>query len=158
MIELLTAVAIIGILSALIVTKVNTNQQNFNRAAQRLALDIRRAQNLSLSPPETDNCIYGVYRKSGSSYILYKRSKAQCLDGNYKYVSGGQSTELETVSLPSGISWGGGGIRDVAFEGPEPITYLCVGGNCTPSSSISDTITMGSKTIAVNRFGMVEVQ
>ena len=166
LIELLTAVAVIGIVSSFVLVNLNTGkkQKDIERAAQKLMLDIRKAQNLSLSPSETDNCIYGVYRKSGNSYILYKRSKNQCFDGNYKYVGSGQSSELETVSLPSGISWAGGSgrIRDVAFEGPEPITYLCVGSSCTPSSSTSGTIkldaTIGSKSITVNRFGMVEVQ
>src|SRR3972149_11423845 len=74
LIELLTAVAVIGIVSALVLVNLNTGkkQKDIERAAQKLMLDIRKAQNLSLSPSSGNVCVYGIKINSANDYLIYR--------------------------------------------------------------------------------------
>ena len=165
LIELLTSVAIVGILASTIIanTRFGERQQALAQSAQKLALDLRKAQNFALAPGAETDCIYGINRISGSRYRVYKRSKNQCSDNQREYDGPNGSSELEIIDLPKGISWGGGNpsviVDDVAFEAPEPITYLDNSsstdrGEIRLSSSINNT----TKKVIINRLGQVEIQ
>src|SRR3972149_2220097 len=71
LIELLVAVAVLGIVSSFVFASVGKKQQDATRATQKLALDIRTAQNKSLAPTDSPVCIYGIKIQSATSYDLY---------------------------------------------------------------------------------------
>lgn len=162
LIELMVSIAIVGILASTIIanTRFGERQQALAQAAQKLVLDLRKAQNSALAPGAENDCIYGINRISGSRYRVYKRSEIQCLDNRREYDSPPNgSSELEIVDMPKGISWAGNGIRDIAFEAPEPITYLdnsssTNSGEIRLLSSINNT----TKKVIINRLGQMEIR
>lgn len=162
LIEMLVAIAIIGILSMVILTNVGARNTDLTRATQKLALDIRRAQNLSLAPTDNPNCLYGIRLLSVSSYALYRRQTCGLGAAGHRYdseiTSGGTSETLETVLLDGALiaspaSW------DVSFEPPEPVVYLD-GSTGAPPTIIQLQVVGGTslKEVEVNRFGRVEVR
>ena len=166
LIELLTAIAVIGIVSAVVLVNLNTGKKrkDVHRAAQKLMLDIRKAQNDALAPGAEADCIYGLKVATttpATQYFLYKRSEVQCADDKKKYVAG-QSTIIETVVLDEDIFISNATTTnlDFSFESPEPITYI--NGNTTVSertirlkSNVANNIV---KRVTVNRLGLVEIQ
>lgn len=158
LIELLVAVAVIATVSSLVFVSVGSKQKNLSRAAQKLALDIRQAQNLSLAPSDSPICVYGVRAASPTSYFLYKRP--DCPDprtapANNEY-DGDPANIIGTVSL-SGVSIVSALPFDMSFEAPEPITYLN-GATGTAQMLITLQGSAGTKNISINRFGRVEIQ
>ena len=168
LIELLTAVAVIGIVSALVLVNLNTGkkQKDIERAAQKLMLDIRRAQNLSLSPSSGNVCVYGLKINSVNDYFIYRNDDpaGDCAIGR-SYVGGGcimgESCVEEAISIGDSIEISSGAGEDMAFEAPEPVTYF---NGATSTNALIITLSHSScqgcapKNVVVNRFGQVEVQ
>lgn len=164
LIELMVAISIIGILSTLVMTNsgFNKRQKNLERAAQKLALDIRRAQNLSLAPSTAPICIYGLMTKAGDAthYFIYRDAPPDAITPcpvthNYQAAS---SNIVETIAINSGVTLSPS-VFDVAFEPPEPITFI----NNVQNPLAPLTITLSSqdantRSVVVNRFGQVEIQ
>ena len=170
LIELLVSISIIGVLSSLVMvnTGFGSRQKNLQRAAQQLALDIRRAQNLSLAPSDSPICYYGLKINSASDYFLYKNAASSCA-GGYVY-SGNPSDKVDAnnVSFQGGVTVSNySASMDMAFSPPEPITYLEGTQNNqnvqgVPGNTVM-TITLRSsdgttKNVITNRFGQVEIQ
>src|SRR3989344_7337841 len=93
LIELLTAIAVIGIVSAVVLVNldIGKKRKDVHRAAQKLMLDIRKAQNDALAPGAEADCIYGLKVATTTpttQYFLYKRSEVQCADDTKRYVAG----------------------------------------------------------------------
>ena len=168
LIELLTAIAVIGIVSALVLVNLNTGkkQKDIERAAQKLMLDIRKAQNLSLSPSSGNVCVYGLKINSVNDYFIYRNDDpaGDCAIGR-SYVGGGcimgESCVEEDVSIGDSIEISSGVGEDMAFEAPEPMTYFNgapAAGTMTVTLSNSSCPACVSKDVVINRFGQVEVQ
>ena len=158
MIELLIAVGVIATISSLVFASVGPKQKNLSRSAQRLAQDIRRAQNFSLAPSDTPICVYGVRAESTTSYFLYKRPDCpppRTTSVNNEY-DGDLANKIETVLLDD-ISITSEVPFDMSFEAPEPITYLN-GATGTVPMLITLQGSTGTRNISVNRFGRVEIQ
>ncbi len=158
LIELLVAVGVIAIISSLVFANVNTSKKNLSRSAQKLALDIRQAQNLSLAPSDSPICVYGVRAESSTSYFLYKRSdcpdpRTDPLNNGY---DGNPANIIDTVLL-NDISIASAVPFDMSFEAPEPITYLN-GATGTVPMLITLQSPTATKNVSVNRFGRVETQ
>ncbi len=175
LIELLVSISIIGILSSLVMVNggAGSRQKNLDRAAQQLVLDIRTAQNMSLAPSDTPNCIYGLHVQSSAQYIVYR--KTTCVGTTpYEYDSTDQANNIviSTTNLSNGIVIStqillSPNDLDIAFEAPEPITYLEGVKNNEKVHGVTGntvlTITLQSqdgatKNIVTNRFGQVEIQ
>jgi|SRR3989344_8757383 len=160
LIELMVSIAIVGILASVIVTntRFGERQQALAQAAQKLVLDLRKAQNSALAPGAETDCIYGLKIDSDSSYFIYKRSDAECLiDGQYKYVDG-SANKTETILLNKNIRFTGSGM-DVAFEAPEPITHID-GASTTASLEIElfSSVNNTAKKVIINRLGQMEIR
>ncbi|MBI5912826.1 prepilin-type N-terminal cleavage/methylation domain-containing protein [Candidatus Azambacteria bacterium] len=155
LIEVLVAVAVIAVVSALVFANVGSKQKNISRSTQKLALDIRQAQNLSLAPSDSPICIYGVRIIDATQYFHY--SKPSCADYNgYQYGDGVGAVSTPSSSLESGVTFASFG-QDIAFEAPEPITYLNGATGTAPMVIMLQSST-GAKSVSINRFGRVEIQ
>ncbi|MBI1755188.1 prepilin-type N-terminal cleavage/methylation domain-containing protein [Candidatus Azambacteria bacterium] len=155
LIELLISVAIIAVISSVIFANVGSRKTDLARAARALILDVRYAQNLSLAPSAIPICIYGLRVQSATQYFLYQRP--DCSDGQYRYVAGFSVQVGNTITLEDGILISSGAGQDVAFEAPEPITYV----NGLQNQSLVITLTSSdgqTKNVSINRFGRVEIQ
>src|SRR3989344_9115383 len=120
LIELLTAIAVIGIVSALVLVNLNTGkkQKDIERAAQKLMLDIRKAQNLSLAPSSVNVCVYGLKINSANDYLIYRNDDPAggCAIGR-SYVGGGcimdESCVEEAISIGDSIEISSGAGEDM---------------------------------------------
>jgi|GEM_PF-2869981 len=165
MAELLVAMAVISILSVLTVTNIKngTNEQALLRSAQTFASDIKKAQNLALSPKKygvNPVCFYGIDIIDNSSYRLYYRDSANCAGLNQaQYRFNGQAVELEVFSLESGIQFAPPNNHDFAFIPPEPIILYNTNVNFEDKIVVLRIGNAGNtRTVTINKFGNVEVQ
>lgn len=153
LIELLVAVAVLSIVSSFMFASVGKKQQDATRDAQKLALDIRTMQNRSLAPTDISVCVYGVKVQTATSYDLYY--DPACTGG--KQYNAGTSVIINSVTLEDGVTVSNFAAQDVAFEAPEPITYL---DGVTGASPMTITLAgqSGTKNIVINRFGRIDIQ
>lgn len=161
----MVSIAIIGIVSAVVFANLGSRGGDLTRAAQALALSVRKAQNSALAPLSPPICVYGIFIQS-SSYQLYRNTDPTCdptlgvqTHNNANSSWDGSATILDGITiLPSGV--------DIAFEPPEPVAYLNgqpgFGSNAStnfPVQTLMLTNQNGdTKSITVNRFGLVSVQ
>lgn len=163
LIELLITIGLISILTLALVPFYHSGQNQFalSRSAHKLAQDIRRVQEMSMSAKELDGVIptgFGIYfkRSWSDSYILF----ANLNSNNHR---DGADQDLETIELESRII-----ISDlepssnfsILFVPPAPVTWI--------NKSSSDTVAVitlsieGSpgqtKTITVNNAGLIYVE
>lgn len=151
----MVAVAVLGIVSSFVFASVGRGKQDATRSAQALALDIRTAQNKSLAPTDSPVCVYGIKVQSAISYDLYYDPDPLCSGG--RQYTGGISVVLSTVTLENGVTISNFSGQDIAFEAPEPITYLNGAMGATPMT-ITLTGSGGSKQVTINRFGRIDIQ
>jgi prepilin-type N-terminal cleavage/methylation domain-containing protein len=163
MIELLVAMAIVSILSVLTVTNIRSGSkdQALLRSAQIFASDIKKVQNLALSPKKYDLvdpvCWYGIKIENATDYFLYYHDRAGCT-GQVRY-SNVFSTKLKTMKLESGIVFTDTTNKDFAFLPPEPMSYFF--GNLDFSDQnivLQINGDIKTRTVTINKFGNVEIQ
>jgi len=170
LLELMVSVAIISILSVFTIVNVRAgkNYQALLRSAQTFAYNIKKVQNLALSPKKygTDPvCFYGIDIQNNTTYRIYYRDEPNCSNlvlNNYRYINAGVTPVLETIKLESGIRFAGGSINhDMAFKPPEPIV---IHNRTLDFADQTITLQIGTgfggntKNVVVNKFGNVEVQ
>jgi len=160
LVELLVVIAIVAVISAIVFANYREGEKQFGlqRSAYKLTQDTRRAQNMAMGARTTGGDIpegYGVYFNSAApgQYILFAD------EGDGLYGSG--DTDVETLELESGVS-----ITDlspaspltIVFYPPDP-SVLISGNPAITSSSITLNYQGGSsKTISVNKVGLIETQ
>lgn len=154
----MVAVAIMAVVSSFLFASIGKKQQDAIRASQKLALDIRTAQNKSLAPTDSPVCVYGIHADTATHYFLYKRPTCpapRSVVANNQY-DGDPSNMLDAVTL-SGASITTAVPFDVSFEAPEPITYI---NGATGTSPLLVTLQgQGLQHgIIINRFGRIEIQ
>ena len=159
--EMMTAIAIVAVLSIFTLANINSgsNEHALLRSAQVFASNIKRAQNLALSPKKygaNPVCFYGIKIENASSYFLYYDDRNNCT-GSVKY-NNGQSTKLETIRLEDGVVFTNITNKDVSFVPPEPIVYFSGSSNFSDQSMVLKLANGNSRTVTVNKFGNVEVQ
>ncbi len=155
MIELLVAVGVIATVSSLVFANVSTSKKNLSRSVQKLALDIRQAQNLSLAPSDLPVCVYGIKLTSATTYDLYVND-IDCPAHEYVTYDSSTPTIIKSGTLESDVTITNEAGQDISFEAPEPITYLN-GATGTAPMLITLQSPMGTKNIFINRFGRVEI-
>lgn len=170
LVELLTVIAIISILSVLILPNYRAGEENFalQRSAQKLAQDIRRAQEMAMAAREYQGTTppgYGIYLKQGDDYyLLYADTNPA--QGNEKYDGGDAVIEtiyfekkvyiknLSPTSSPASLS--------INFKPPDPKTKIS--GTGSEDASLATIILSlreepsKEKIIKVNKAGLIYVE
>lgn len=168
LIELLVASFVIIFLSMLILVGSRSSEKRYTlaQAAQKLAADLRRAQNMAMSGvnfagPQSG---YGVYIPvvGATSYQIYAEK-----DGDYKFSA--SDAVSETIALPEKVQVKSvnfqpscpGCQADVLFLSPEPTTYIS--GNKQAGRSMEITLWIDqdaslTKKIAVTTAGLVSAE
>ncbi len=188
LLELVVIVSIIAALSTIVLSGYNTGETKFTlvRSANKLAQDIRKAENMAMIGKDTPVTFgetfpsggYGVYFYTSTStrpnsYTLF----GDC-DGDKEYDSGGNATScaaatatttfpeiIETMSLEtevyiSNISFDTTSTEScsITFYPPDPIIRI-VG----PSSQSYDEVTItlnlhgNTKEITINTVGLIDI-
>jgi len=170
LLELMVVIFIITILTTIYFAGYRSGEKSFRlqRAANKLASDIRRAEELSMSAKDSkDSCAgitasaYGIYAASSTptSYKLY----ADTVGNDRLYTS---DCVIENVSLEKGII-----IRDIntapkktsiSFQPPDPQIFIKW---LLPTDATgSVTITLGlqndptkTRKVTVNRSGLIDI-
>jgi len=170
LIEVLTSIFIITILSGIIFANYRQSNRQFAllRSANKLAQDIRRAQQMAMSTKECPQkceggnpcpCAgqippgYGIYLNAGgTNYLLYA-------DRDDSEDHSGGDTDIETIPLESGVSIQSTSPASLSinFKPPDPTTKI--NGGLADEGVITLALQSGlSKTIRVNKAGLIWVQ
>lgn len=120
LIELLAVIFIISLISGSIAVSYWSSQKQYNvsRAAQRLAVDLRRVQNMALSGATQGAVVprgYGLFIQAAGQYILFYNTSANTIYGGSSVSLGAVTLEGATLS-PVGAS--------IYFVPPVPTTYI----------------------------------
>jgi type II secretory pathway pseudopilin PulG len=161
--EIMTTMVMMVVLATIVFVNYKSSQKQLalQRATNRLAQDIRRAENMAGT--EWGNCNknggyhhdykygYGLFfpnQSGGNSYNIF----ADC-DGNNHYNSGNDEI-VEQINIESGIicrTQPAGG-NDVVFILPDPI----VSNPIEVSLEIENSNPLQSKTVTINSIGAVD--
>jgi len=158
LIELLVSIFIIVLISGIILANYRVSGQQFalQRSANKLAQDIRRAQQMAMGAAEHAGCPagykygYGIYltTSANNQYILF----ADC--DNWKDYDSGEG--VETIKLETGVK-----IKTLSGN-PLTITFTPPDPTITISPSAPASIQLGNdsqtKTITVNSAGLIGIQ
>jgi len=159
LVELLVAVGIIILLTALVLPDYRAGERQFalQRSASKLAQDLRRAEEMAMSAkepptaPDTFKGAYGInFQTNSSNYILFAD-----LDNDQIYDSG---EEIETLPLEKKVKISNlspASPLTISFTPPDPTI------NINPSDSLASiTLTNNGQTkiIKVNKAGLIYVQ
>ena len=169
LIELLVSIFIIAIMSSIFLVNYHaTNKRSeLGMVKQKLASDIRLAQNYSLSDKEYES---GKTPKGGwgvhfdladpTHYIIFADKNAP--NGNQTY--DGLSEAIETKTLPAGViiealSAAGSSVNalDIVFFPPDPVTYINNNLNNTSAQiTLKENINNSTAVVSVNFFGLID--
>jgi type II secretory pathway pseudopilin PulG len=176
LVELLVSIFIIILLTGIIFAnyRQSGNQLALQRAAHKLALDIRRAQEMAMSAKEFEGIIplggYGVYFSLTIPYhyVLF----ADC-DGDLQYDAVGNAPDCASATsanpYPESVEGeviiekpvsvcefcGGGSEQTIVFTPPEPEVTITPGGDSTTIVLRNDG---QEKTIYVNEAGLIDIR
>ncbi len=160
-IELLASIFIIALISGIFLTNYHAGnrQSRLINAAQKLASDMRLAQNYALGLREFEGGFppggWGVHFEQGNSnYIIFADG-----DNDQIYDSG---EEFLTINLPDNITINSVAANplDIVFLPPDPTIYFnAVNASVDVSTDIvlKDSQTGLTKTVKVNFLGLVDV-
>lgn len=178
LVEILVVISIIIIMSGIVFVGYREGERQLilQRAANKLAQDIRRVEEMAMSAKECQPCGggvpvggYGVYfdKSNPSSYIIY--ADTQPPQGNEFYTPG--DNVVETLQLESGVF-----IQNINttpekvginFKPPDPaimIKFPNGGGNGQEITALDAIITLAltadpskTKTIKVNKVGRIDI-
>jgi len=139
-VELLVTISMMAIITAGIFgySRSNENQNNLNRAEQRLVFELRRAESLAMSNSKnTNDNLEGKWIRWGirinsdnTSYDIISQTCDNKADpGGLGGDDKGDCTSLhppvslETIKLPAGITLSANSGSSVYFLAPEPMVY-----------------------------------
>jgi prepilin-type N-terminal cleavage/methylation domain-containing protein len=168
LIELLVVTSIITFLSLIVLLNYRAGESQFalQRSANKLAQDIRRAEEMAVSAKvfaEEIPAVYGIYckRNNSPSCLLFADK-----DGQKDYDDG---EKIEDLELEKGIefdSFSPGPSLTILFIPPDPtvyISYISDEGDSATSTSAAISIKakesgLPSKTIKVNSAGLITIE
>lgn len=164
LIEMLVVLAIIVIITGIVIFNTSLERQNsaLLRSAQKLSLDLRRAQSFALSSKvfKTSGvpCGWGAHFNGigSDNYIIFAdlAVNQNCSDRDFIRAANG-SEDFETINLESGITVSGlsGGLSDIVFTPPDPIVTF------TPAqTSVGITLinkNSATRVITINKTGFI---
>ncbi len=158
LIEIVVVVGIIGVITGIVVFNVNAERQNSTlmRSAQKLSLDLRRAQSFALSSKTFKAtgvpCGWGVHfnGEKSTNYIIFADLATAQNCGDRDFIRAANASEdfeianLETSITVKSLS---GGLSDVVFTAPEPTVTI------TPTQTLASiTLTNRSGSTRVINF------
>jgi len=169
LVELLFSIFIIALISAVFMVNYhNTNKRSeLKMAAQKLASDIRLAQNYSLGSKTYDGATtpsggWGVHFSLADSthYIIFADKDAP--NGNQVYNSG---EAIETKNLPAGVTISslevaGAPVNsvDIVFFPPDPTTYVNTSIFTSAQINLRENINNSTTAVTVNFFGLIDAE
>jgi len=160
LVELVVVLAIVSIITSMAMVNYKASQQQLaiQRSAAKLASDIRRTQEMTLSAREIPNSTiygYGMYFNTGNpnQYIIYADKNG---DSSYN----GGNEDVEIISFESGVELDSlsPSPLSIFFKPPDPITIISGTENKATIKVHLKSDTGIKKTIEVNKVGMVEIQ
>ena len=170
LIEVMVVIIIIGILATLVLAnyKTSSSGSELQYAVQRLAGEIKKAQNMAMSSykykegaTEEVPCGYGVHFESNNSYFLWRdlarvSGDSSCATSDKEYNAGEKIGQ--DINLPNNINLSFESV-DIFFMPPDPEVFF--DGDEMINSTSMEVWDIGSpgnkKIISVNQFGLVEV-
>jgi len=163
--ELSVSIFIIALIGGIFLVNFhNTNKRSeINVVKQKLASDIRLAQNYSLGSKTYDGVTipsggWGVHfdLADPTHYIIFADKNLP--NGNQTYDTG---EAMETKTLPAGITISAlspANKVDIVFFPPDPVTYV----NTSPATgsqiTLTENINNSMAVITVNSFGLIDTQ
>ncbi len=164
LIELLVVVSIIVIISAIVIFNVGFERQNsaLLRSAQKLSLDLRRAQSFALSSKTYKTsgvpCGWGAHFNGlgSANYIIFAdlAVSPNCSDRDFMRAASG-SEDFETINFDAGINISSlsNYLSDIVFSPPDPTV------NFTPNQTSASIILINkdgaTRTININKTGFI---
>jgi len=176
LIEMVAVVGIIVILSAIVLVNYRSgdSQLALLRSANKLSQDIRRAQEMAMSAEEVNNKVYDRYGihfdinpgvpDGKKSYILFGDD-----GGNGAYQGDPPDKPIETVNFEKNVeinqilASAGGSENSVqkisiTFQPPDPTTYILESGENKIVVKIQLISGSNTKTVVVNKAGLIYVE
>ena len=155
LVEMLVVLAIIIVMTGIVIFNVNTERQNsaLLHSAQKLSLDLRRAQTYALSSKGFKSDIdipwgWGVhfFGAGSTSYVIFA-------DRDNNKIRTDSNEDFETINFENGISFSSSNISDVIFIPPEPTTVF------TPDQTMASVILINkngaTRAININKTGFI---
>lgn len=164
LVELLASIFIIALISGVFMVNYhNTNKRSqLKLAAQKLASDIRLAQNYSLGSKANGASApkggWGAHfdLAAPNQYIIFADQEDP--NGSQTYEAG---EEVEIKILPAGVAISAlspANTVDIVFFPPDPITYVNASATAGAQITIAENINNSTAVISVNSFGLIDVQ
>jgi len=169
LIELLVTIAVIALLSGIVFIGYSSGERQLilNRAASKLAQDIRRVEGMALS---TEKCCggiipgggYGIYlgNAGDTSYLLYADTSSACVNCAEQHDAGDQT--IETINFEKGVKIQllyPTSLLSINFKPPDP--KIKINGDSATEATITITLETDSsktKTVKVTKAGLIEIQ
>lgn len=179
-VESMIVIAMIGILSVIIIPSYQSakNQLALERAAVKLAQDLRRVQEMAMSAQDCEVCPGGEIPEGGYGLYINKNDSLCVLDDDCYHIyadivpawgvySPGDPI-LETIYLESGVGIDDltKNIMNIVFIPPDPVISLLGKNpsdpafvNFSPASIVIglDSDPTKQKTITVNAVGLIDI-
>ncbi len=164
LIEMLIVLAVIVIITGVVIFNIGTERQNsaLLRSAQKLSLDLRRAQSFALSSKVFKTfgvpCGWGAHFNGvgSGSYIIFAdlAVNQNCSDRDFIRAANG-SEDFETINLESGIVVNSlsGGLSDIVFTPPDPIVTFMPNQTSANITLINKNST--TRAVTVNKTGFI---
>lgn len=170
LVELLVSISMMAIVTASVFgfSRNSENQNNLNRAKERLMFELKRAESLAMSNSKNTNDTrsdpgkwvqWGVAINDNESYRIESRTcPSGALDADKGACSPKVATKLEDIQLPSGITITSPE-TSIYFLAPEPAVYK-ENGKLNGDSTVAFTLqynhnTQTQKTVIINSIGQV---
>lgn len=163
-IELLVVLAIIIIITGIVIFNIGSERQNsaLLRSAQKLSLDLRRAQSFAFSSKTYRTigvpCGWGLHFNgvNSTSYIIFADLAVlpDCSDRDFVRATSG-TEDFETTNLEPGISINSlsGNLSDVVFTPPDPTVKFIP--DQTSASIVFINKNGVTRTININKTGFI---
>lgn len=167
LIELLVVIGVIVILSGIVLVSFRSGEKQLvlQRAASKLALDIRRTQEMAMSAKECDVCGGGVPPGYGILFTTGGPADAYLMfaDLNDDQKFNAADKLVESIAIEEGVITDalslGVGVLTIVFTSPDPTTSIYAFGFDFISSGWIRLCIEGAdcKTITVNEVGLIEI-
>ncbi len=168
--ELLVSMFIMIVLSTILVARYRSSNPDYTltQAAQKMASDIRKAQNMSMNGIDINSTTgyygYGInVSKNTSSYILFAdKGNDKKYDNGTDVKIGGADIQLPAKIIIDSIRFGNPvNTADIFFVPPDPTTSIITFPSRLSTEidiTLKEQSTSKTKTVEVNLAGLIEAQ
>ena len=167
LIELLVTSSVIVVISTIVIFNTGLERQSsaLFRSAQKLSLDLRRAQSFSLSSKTYKTtgvpCGWGMHFNGvgSTNYIIFADLAilSDCSDRDF-IRDGSSAEDFETINLEAGIKVNSlsGSLSDIVFTPPDPVTtFIPVQ---TSAAIVLINKNSDTRTVNINKAGLISAQ